>query len=477
MAKARERYRTLVAEAEARHDDKGRADALFDLATSQRPTQDPRGSWERAAAAYGVAAAAYVQARLPYAEATCISNQAECWSPAYNQAGSWQRAGELYAQAAARHASAGNRVSAARCLAEQAYCVKSQTGLDGALLAAAELYGKAAQLASEAGARRLQMGYLRDQGRCYLDSSTAGKPSSWGKAAEAYAQAAMVAKAEGAAELLVHCLHQQGYCLDTDQNPSGDQERSVGYYQQAIEASTAAKLPAKGLATTYYNLGYQLVPVEGRSFKGSWEKARDAFAEAAKLYTELDQKVDAATAYYQEGRCSLPDRAPNGSYPRARELAERAIPVLRTAPQERDTLACALELRGVALQVSLNPAGSWSEAIAAHAEAAKLFADLGNRSRSGSNLKEQACCLMPNRNSSGGSWDEAAKLFAEAADRLRGDTRGDEAFCLHQQAVCLVRADAKNMTDEARALFRRAAALDRALGKEAQAKISEDWIK
>lgn len=65
----------------------------------------------------------------------------------------------------------------------------------------------------------------------------------------------------------------------------------------------------------------------------------------------------------------------------------------------------------------------------------------------------------------------AAKLRGEIGDKA-GQGRS-----LHELAFCMVRGKSANMTEEARKLFREAAALKRAAGDEKGAVVSESWLK
>ncbi len=58
----------------------------------------------------------------------------------------------------------------------------------------------------------------------------------------------------------------------------------------------------------------------------------------------------------------------------------------------------------------------------------------------------------------------------------QGDVPG-AALSIHEQATCLVKGRPENMTDAARNLFLRAAALWRQVANEERAVASESWLK
>lgn len=151
----------------------------------------------------------------------------------------------------------------------------------------------------------------------------------------------------------------------------------------------------------------------------NWNRARDLFDKAGRLFAARGATRQLATATYERGFCTVPGRAEGGS---------------------------------------------WAAAAAAYQRAAVLYERVGDVEGQAKSLASQADCIVPDRGT-GGSWSEAAQLYASAAQAARkAGHKKYEGVALLRQGVCVIWEGALSRFERASALFSSATELLREVG-------------
>jgi hypothetical protein len=389
------------------HDDRGFL--LDDAANPDRSVSAAESAFAQAADAWR---------GMPKPPLRSLSNslwfRARCASSADNSARSLERAIAVFKEAAAI-AAAGEEVdSQASALERAAACEEPTSNPHGDWRRAADDYGRAAA--------------------AWASGKLFGEPLWTGETAQA--------------------LLDQGRCLMQCTPPRLADARSA--FAQAQKIADAAKDDTKaGLAS--YRLGLSFLPTTAKD--GSWSRADECFAEAAKRFSGKDHRTDFERMLYLRGDCAKPDSNPGGSWKAAADFYAQSAAVAEAVGDWHDT-ATALSSQATCRMSDHNPAGSNEEAASLFARAASAYEKASDPSRERYTLHEQAWCLQPDHFPQG-TWEQSAALYARAAElrEASGAPVTHRAATLNNEAYCL-RPDinAKGSWSQAQALY------DQALG-------------
>jgi len=310
---------------------------------------------------------------------------------------------------------AKQRFETARALQEQ-----------GHLVEAARIYAIAATLYAEAGDRERQGLSLHKQAGCCLRNKNSDRDCVQAK--NLYARAAAIRKEAGDKEGQGGSLLGQAWCCHPDRNPDG-----------------------------------------------SWEQAKALYARAATMFKEAGNKKGQGGSIHQQAVCSLPHYNPDGDWDQAEALFAQAATIFEETGDKKAQGKSLYQQAWCCLR-DKNSDRNWEQAKALFAQAAAVCEEAGDKKWQGANLHLQAMCCMPHLNPDGG-WEQAEALLARAATVF--ETENDKKVLgsiLYMQALCLIEGKAKNMSDMARGMFRKAARLQRKAGDEDGARQTESWL-
>ena len=210
--------------------------------------------------------------------------------------------------------------------------------------------------------------------------------------------------------------------------------------------------------------------------RGDWNKAADAFKNAAAIFTEIDEKDDLARANMETADCLRKDNNKDGDWSQAAGLYGSAQ-LLYGGLGDKKNQADAMSKHAACVDPALNPAGDLRQAAQLYGRAATLFGDAGSKRAHADNLSRQATCISKEKMMLGSSL-RAADVFKSAA--LIYEEIGEkkaQGLCIFNQAACMIKEKKQNMTPEARTLFQRAIKISREAGDDATVKLAEDLLK
>ena len=229
---------------------------------------------------------------------------------------------------------------------------------------------------------------------------------------------------------------------------------------------------------TYMTQGRALRPdlrTDNKPPRGDWNKAADAFKNAAAIFTEIDEKDELARANFETADCLRKDNNKTGDWAQAAGLYGSAA-LLYGGLGDKKNQADAISKHAACMDPALNPAGDVKQAAFLYGRAATLFGDAGAKRAHADNLSRQATCISKEKMLA--SMERAADVFKRAA--LIYEEIGEkkaQGLCIFNQAACMIKEKKQNMTPEARTLFQRAAKISKEAGDDATAKLAEDLLK
>jgi serine/threonine protein kinase len=440
------------------------------LAQCWQADKNPMGDWDRALQYYNEAEKIYADADEKVSQVRLLQAQAICLRPDFNKKGDWNKAIAVYERAALLLPEGHNPKETAMTLVGLGYCWRVDKNPKGNWDKALSYYEQAEKLYSVIGDKTKQSQTVENQGTCVRPDFN--QKGDWTRAIALFERAASVLDDSDPKELSI-VLALKGICCQPDKNPQGNWKAALECYQFA----TKKAVEAGDITQEAQCLEYQghCLKVENNP-SGDWVRAASVYELAAGLREKTENKLRRALDLSQMAICLSPDHCTSGNWANCGKLFEDSAALYGELDDKKSLASC---LRSAAnCYRTSHSEGNYNKAAILYERAAPLFEQLKDFKSQAESLADFAYCLTPSRNLSNGNWSRAAELCNKAAAISEQiDDKKRQGIYLQQQAISLIREDAKNLTPEIRALIQKAATLRRQAGDEVGAKDAETWLR